>query len=62
VNVARRAYRETARTNVSGAETVLRVAVERGCDPVVHVSSTVALLRRHATVTPDSPLATARPS
>jgi dihydroflavonol-4-reductase len=59
-NLDARAYRETARTNVSGAETVLRAAVARGCDPVVHVSSTVALLQRHATVTPDSPLATAR--
>jgi dihydroflavonol-4-reductase len=51
---------QTSRTNVAGTEVVLRAAVERGCDPVVHVSSTVALLRRHATVKPDSPLATAR--
>jgi dihydroflavonol-4-reductase len=49
-----------ARTNVAGAETVLRAAVERGCDPVVHVSSYVALLRQRATVTPDSPLSDAR--
>ena len=59
-NLDARSYRETARTNVAGAETVLRAAVERGCDPVVHVSSTAALLRRRATVTPDSPLADAR--
>jgi dihydroflavonol-4-reductase len=55
-----RAHREIARTNVAGADIVLRAAVERGLDPVVHVSSTVALLQRRATVTPDSPLATAR--
>lgn len=55
-----RAYRETARTNVAGAESVLRAAVARGCDPVVHVSSSVALLHRRATVTPDSPLSTVR--
>jgi dihydroflavonol-4-reductase len=55
-----RAYRETARTNVAGAETVLGAAVDRGCDPVVHVSSTVALLRRRSTVTTDSPLTSAR--
>jgi dihydroflavonol-4-reductase len=35
-------------------------AVEHGCDPVVHVSSTIALIRRQATVTPDSPLSDAR--
>jgi nucleoside-diphosphate-sugar epimerase len=51
-----RARPAIARTNVAGAETVLRAAVEAGCDPVVHVSSTAALLRRRATVTPDSPL------
>jgi dihydroflavonol-4-reductase len=53
-----RARPAIARTNVAGAETVLRAAVEAGCDPVVHVSSTAALLRRGATVTPDSPLST----
>lgn len=57
-----RGYRDIARTNLAGAETVLRAAVARGCDPVVHVSSTVALLRRRATATPDSPLSTARSS
>jgi dihydroflavonol-4-reductase len=53
-----RAYPAIARTNVAGAETVLRAAIRHGCDPVVHVSSTAALLRRRATVTPDSPLST----
>ena len=51
-----RRYREVARTNLAGTGHVLRSAVEQGCDPVVHISSTVALLRRAATVTPDSPL------
>ena len=55
-----RAYGEIARTNLRGAETVLAAAVRRGCDPVVHVSSTVALLQRRATVSADSPLSTAR--
>lgn len=59
-NLDSRAYGETARTNVFGAETVLGAAVDRGCDPVVYVSSTVALLRRRSTVTPDSPLTDAR--
>ncbi|HZM84707.1 MAG TPA: SDR family NAD(P)-dependent oxidoreductase [Candidatus Limnocylindrales bacterium] len=53
-----RARPAIARTNVTGTETVLREAVRHGCDPVVHVSSTAALLRRRATVTPDSPLST----
>jgi nucleoside-diphosphate-sugar epimerase len=51
-----RARPAIARTNLAGAETVLGAAVEAGCDPVVHVSSTAALLRRRATVTPDSAL------
>ncbi|WP_433047761.1 NAD-dependent epimerase/dehydratase family protein [Dactylosporangium sp. CS-033363] len=51
-----RARPAIARTNVAGAETVLRAAADAGCDPVVHVSSTAALLRRRATVTPDSAL------
>lgn len=55
-----RAYRAIARTNLRGAETVLAAAVRHGCDPVVHVSSTVALLQRRATITADSPLSTAR--
>jgi nucleoside-diphosphate-sugar epimerase len=59
-NLDARAYAATKRTNVAGAETVLRAAVAQGCDPVVHVSSSLALLRRRATVTPDSPLSTVR--
>jgi nucleoside-diphosphate-sugar epimerase len=55
-----RRYAETTRTNAAGADTVLRMAVERGCDPVVHVSSSLVLLRRGATVTPDSPLSSVR--
>ena len=55
-----RAYPETRRTNVRGAETVLAAAVRQGCDPVVHVSSVAALLQRRATVTANSPLSTAR--
>ncbi|WP_433220940.1 NAD-dependent epimerase/dehydratase family protein [Dactylosporangium sp. CS-047395] len=51
-----RARPAIARTNLAGAETVLRAAVDTGCDPVVHVSSTAALLKRRATVTPDSAL------
>jgi dihydroflavonol-4-reductase len=51
-----RARPAIARTNVAGARTVLQAAVDAGCDPVVHVSSTVALLRRGTTITPDSPL------
>jgi len=51
-----RARPAIARTNVAGADTVLRAAVDAGCDPVVHVSSTAALLRRRATVTADSAL------
>jgi nucleoside-diphosphate-sugar epimerase len=50
-----RAYPEISRTNLRGTETVLDAAVRRGCDPVVHVSSFVALLQRRATVTADSP-------
>ena len=55
-----RAYRATKATNVAGARTVLTAAVAHGCDPVVHVSSTVALLRKRATVSPDSPLSQVR--
>lgn len=45
---------------MAGAQTVLTAAVAHGCDPVVHVSSTVALLRKRATVSPDSPLSRVR--
>jgi nucleoside-diphosphate-sugar epimerase len=51
-----RARRAIVCTNAAGAELVLRAAAEHGCDPIVHVSSVVALLRRHATATPDSAL------
>lgn len=37
--------KEMGRTNARAAELVLTCAVEAGCDPVVHVSSTVALTR-----------------
>ncbi|MGA5304084.1 NAD-dependent epimerase/dehydratase family protein [Nucisporomicrobium flavum] len=55
-----RAYAKIKETNVRGAETVLTAAVQHGCDPVVHVSSFVALIQRGATVTAGSPLSTAR--
>lgn len=54
-----RDWAETRRTNVKAADTVLRAAVAHACDPIIHVSSTVALLQRRATVTPDSPLSAA---
>jgi nucleoside-diphosphate-sugar epimerase len=59
-NLDARAYPATRRTNLAGADTVLKAAVAQGCDPVIHVSSSLALLRRHATVTPDSPLSSMR--
>jgi dihydroflavonol-4-reductase len=37
---------EVRRTNLRAADVVLRAGVAAGCDPVVHVSSTAALLRR----------------
>ncbi|NED96895.1 SDR family NAD(P)-dependent oxidoreductase [Phytoactinopolyspora alkaliphila] len=55
-----RAHRATRDTNVRGTGIVLQAALEQGCDPVVHVSSTAALLRRRAIVVPDAPLSTAR--
>ncbi|MEV4623498.1 NAD-dependent epimerase/dehydratase family protein [Asanoa sp. NPDC049573] len=55
-----RAHRAIERTNAAGAATVLRAAVAHGCDPVVHVSSFVALMARGATCTPDSPLSSTR--
>lgn len=42
--------------NALGTETVLDAAIEAGCTGIVHVSSTFALLRPHATLTSDSPL------
>jgi nucleoside-diphosphate-sugar epimerase len=49
-----RAYGSTTRTNEKAADLVLRAAVENGCDPVIHVSSTVALVHRDSTVTENS--------
>lgn len=46
---------EMARTNHRAAELVLRGAVASGLDPVVHVSSTVALVR-HGGSSPDLPI------
>lgn len=51
-----RRWAETRRTNAAAARNVLGAATRSGCDPIIHISSTVALLRRGATVTPDSPL------
>jgi dihydroflavonol-4-reductase len=59
-NLDTRTDRETRATNVPGARTVLDAAVAHGCDPIVHVSSTLALLRRGTTASPDSPLTTMR--
>jgi nucleoside-diphosphate-sugar epimerase len=54
-----RAAAETARTNLRGTENVLRTAAEHGCDPIGYVSTTLALLRKNATVTADSPVSAA---
>ena len=51
-----RRNRQMLAANVRGAETVLRHACEAGLDPVVHISSYVALLPAHGTLTPDSPV------
>jgi dihydroflavonol-4-reductase len=44
-----RKAKEMLSTNERATRTVLGAAVEAGCDPVVHISSTVALLRRGGT-------------
>ena len=44
-----------ATTNATAARTVLDAAIAAGCDPVVHISSTVALIRRGGSG-PDLPL------
>jgi dihydroflavonol-4-reductase len=44
-----RKAKEMLSTNERATRTVLEAAVEAGCDPVVHISSTVALLRRAGT-------------
>jgi nucleoside-diphosphate-sugar epimerase len=52
-----RQAKEMLDVNVRGTELVLRGAAERGLDPIVHVSSGVALLPPAGDVlTPDSPL------
>jgi nucleoside-diphosphate-sugar epimerase len=48
------------RTNVEGTDVVLGLAADAGIDPIVHVSSTGALIGEPgATLTPDSPPGTA---
>src|SRR5690606_23199516 len=59
-NLDTRTNRETRATNVPGARIVLDAAVAHGCDPIVHVSSTLTLLRRGSTASPDSPLTAVR--
>jgi dihydroflavonol-4-reductase len=50
-----RAAGRIKRTNVLGTDTVLKTACELGHDPIVHVSSIVALIgNKGATLTPDS--------
>jgi nucleoside-diphosphate-sugar epimerase len=44
-----RRSKEILSTNERATRTVLEAAVEAGCDPVVHISSTVSLLRRAGT-------------
>lgn len=52
----RRMVHQVRRTNVAGTETVLGTAHRHGLDPIVHVSSFVALMGvRRAVLTPDSP-------
>lgn len=57
-NLDSRAAKVTKATNVPGTRVVLDAAVAQGCDPLVYVSTTLTLLRRGATVGPDSPLST----
>lgn len=59
-NLDSRAAKVTKDTNAPGTRVVLEAAVAHGCDPVVYVSTTLALLRRGVTATPDSPLSTVR--
>jgi len=49
-------------TNVRATEIVLEAAVKAGLDPIVHVSSYVALLPSHGVLTPDSPVGTGGPA
>jgi len=46
------------RTNVDSTDLVIRLALAAGCDPVVHVSSMVALLPSSGTIPVDAPLGT----
>jgi dihydroflavonol-4-reductase len=55
-----RAAREMAASNARATEIVLGAASEAGCDPIVHVSSFVALLPSRATLTPDAPVGAIR--
>ncbi|MHB1138009.1 MAG: nitroreductase family deazaflavin-dependent oxidoreductase [Microthrixaceae bacterium] len=58
VSIDRRRAAEMVRQNRVGTETVLRAAVEAGCDPVIHVSSTSALFQRGCgPLTPEHPVA-----
>lgn len=53
---------EMWRTNVDGTQTVLGAALEAGCDPIVHVSSVVALwpLSQTRPAAPEPPVGTLR--
>ena len=55
---ARRAG-EMERTNVGGTELVIERAHAAGCDPIVHVSSTVALYPARGPIPRDPPIGTA---
>ena len=58
VSIDRRRADEMVRQNLAGTELVLRSAVEAGCDPVIHVSSTSALFQRGCgPLTPEHPVA-----
>jgi dihydroflavonol-4-reductase len=48
------------RDNARGTELVLGTAQELGLDPIVHVSSYVAMLPAHGTLTPDAPVGAPR--
>jgi dihydroflavonol-4-reductase len=50
-----RKAQEMLDTNATAARIVLSTALDRGCDPVVHISSSVALMR-HGGSGPDLPL------
>lgn len=56
---ARAAMREV---NEQGTERVLRAATDAGLDPIVYVSSYVALLPSKETLTPDSPVGNPEPA